>query len=436
MIGYTYEYLSPDNFALPEAYVSNGIFAPKRQAFKAMVVRSNETLTSLGVTKLVQYAHSGLPVIFCGGLPSNFSGYNPTAAVKATQSLKTIQSLRNVHVVESDELANTLKSLRILPRTSVAANGTWYTLWREDKANATSYVYVYNDATDLSFDESMTSGSISFASTGLPFLYNAWSGEVTPVSTYSQSNTHTTIPLQLAGNQSIIIGFDRNSKSKVHIEDTSVPVLPTASNLESLSVLRSYDSQSRDINLSSGSKVSLAPMTAKPFALNNWTLTVESWTPLSKLYDAEGQTRKNQTFQITSLIPWNQISSSLTNVSGIGYYETTFSWPQSSSAKVSGAFIDLGPITHTARVMINGQQLAPVDISWARVDIGSFLRKGRNTVQVVVSTTLGNVLRAYWDEIETSGKLATAVVADPPSEEEYGLVYPVHVVPYRKDKVA
>lgn len=400
-----------------------------------MVVRSSEALTTLGVNKLVQYAHSGLPVIFYGGLPSNFSGYNPTAAAKATQSLKTVQSLSNVHVVESDGLAATLKSLEILPRTSVAANGTWYTLWREDTANATSYVYVYNDATGLSFDESMTSGSISFESNGVPFLYNAWSGEITPVSTYSQSNTHTTIPLQLAGNQSIIIGFNRNSKSSVHIEDTTIPVLPTSSDSKSLSVLRSYDSQSRDIHLSSGSKVSLAPMTAKPFTLNNWTLTVESWTPLSNMYDAEGQTRKNQTFQITGLIPWNQISSSLTNVSGIGYYETTFSWPQSSSGNVSGAFIDLGPITHTARVMVNGHQLAPVDISWARADIGSFLQKGRNTVQVVVSTTLGNVLRAYWDEIETSGKLATAEVADPPSEEDYGLVYPVQVVPYRKDTI-
>ncbi|KAJ5716257.1 secreted protein [Penicillium malachiteum] len=434
--GYTYEYLSPDNFALPEAFVSDKVFAPNRQAFKALVVRSNESLTTLGVEKLVDYAHAGLPIIFPGGLPSNFSGYNPTAAAKAVQDLKGIKSLKNVHLVSSDGLASTLESLNILPRSSTEVDGTWYTLWREDTANAKSYVYVYNDATGLSFDESKTSGTISFESTGVPFFYDAWSGEVTRITTYKQSKTHTTIPLELAGNQSIIVGFDRNAKSTVHIEETTTPVLPTANSSQSLTVLRTYDSESRDINLSNGKTVSLSPMSTGSFTLSNWNLTIESWTPLPDLYDTEGQSRNNQTFQISSLIPWNQISSSLRNVSGIGYYETRFNWSPSSSSKVSGAFIDLGPITHTARVIVNGQELPPLDITWARRDIGQFLQKGENTLQVTVSTTLGNGLRTYWDVLETSGKLATAEEPDPPSEADYGLIYPVKIAPYRKDKVA
>ncbi|KAJ5909561.1 secreted protein [Penicillium tannophilum] len=433
--GYTYEYLSPDNFALPEAYVSDATFAPNRQAFKALVVRSNETLTTLGVDKLVQYAHAGLPIIFPGGLPSNFSGYALAAATKAVQSLNSIKSLKNVHLVKADGLADTLESLKILPRTSVSANGTWYTLWREDAANAKSYIYVYNDATGLSFEGGMTSGTVSFENTGVPFFYNAWSGEVTPISSYTQSKTHTTIPLQLAGNQTVIIGFEKNAKSNVHIQDITIPILPTTSDSNSLTVLRSFDQKSREITLSTGKKVSLSPMSTKPFTLDNWDVEIESWTPLPDFYDAEGATRTNQTFHIPSLVPWNQISHTLANVSGIGYYTTTFTWPPASSSSVSGAFIDLGSITHTARVMINGHHVPTLDISWARADVGSFLQHGKNTLEVVVSTTLGNVLRTYWDELETSGKLAAAVVADPPAEEDYGLIYPVQVIPYREDKV-
>ncbi|KAJ5538640.1 secreted protein [Penicillium frequentans] len=432
--GYTYEYLSPDNFALPEAYVSDATFAPNRQAFKALVVRSNETLTALGVDKLVQYAHAGLPIVFPGGLPSNFSGYAPAAATKAVQSLNSIKSLKNVHLVKADGLADTLDSLNILPRSSVSANGTWYTLWREDAANAKSYIYVYNDATGLPFEEGMKSGTVSFENTGVPFFYDAWSGEVTQISSYTQSKTHTTIPLQLAGNQTVIIGFEKNAKSNVHIQDITIPVLPTTSDSNSLTVLRSFDQKSREITLSTGKKVSLSPMSTKPFTLGSWDLEIESWTPLPDFYDAEGATRTNQTFHIPSLIPWNQISHTLANVSGIGYYTTTFTWPPASSSRVSGAFIDLGSITHTARVMINGHHVPTLDISWARADIGSFLRHGKNTLEVVVSTTLGNVLRTYWDELEISGKLASAVVADPPAEEDYGLIYPVQVIPYRKDK--
>ncbi|KAJ5797556.1 uncharacterized protein N7503_006852 [Penicillium pulvis] len=433
--GYTYEYLSPDNFALPEAYVSDATFAPNRQAFKALVVRSNETLTALGVEKLVQYAHAGLPIIFPGGLPSNFSGYAPAAATKAVQSLNGIKSLKNVHLVKADGLADTLDSLNILPRSSVSANGTWYTLWREDATNAKSYIYVYNDATGLSFEEGMTSGTVSFENTGVPFFYDAWSGEVTPIFSYTQSKTHTIIPLQLAGNQTVIIGFEKNVRSNVHIQDMTIPVLPTTSDSNSLTVLRSFDQKSREITLSTGKKVSLSPMSTKPFTLDDWDLEIESWTPLPDFYDAEGATRTNQTFHIPSLIPWNQISHTLVNVSGIGYYTTTFTWPPASSSSVSGAFIDLGSITHTARVMINGHQVPTLDISWAKADIGSFLQHGKNTLEVVVSTTLGNVLRTYWDKLETSGKLASVVFADPPAEEDYGLIYPVQVIPYREDKV-
>ncbi|KAE8343154.1 hypothetical protein BDV24DRAFT_161591 [Aspergillus arachidicola] len=36
--GYTYEYLSPENFDSPMAYVKNGVLAPQQQAFKAMIL--------------------------------------------------------------------------------------------------------------------------------------------------------------------------------------------------------------------------------------------------------------------------------------------------------------------------------------------------------------------------------------------------------------
>jgi hypothetical protein len=72
LIGFSYEYLSPENFALPEAYVAGQTFAPQRQGFKALIVRATELLTRLGVTKIFEYAHAGLPIIFLGGLPSNF----------------------------------------------------------------------------------------------------------------------------------------------------------------------------------------------------------------------------------------------------------------------------------------------------------------------------------------------------------------------------
>lgn len=102
---------------------------------------------------------------------------------------------------------------------------------------------------------------------------------------------------------------------------------------------------------------------------------------------------------------------------------------------VSGAVIDLGSISHTASVTVNGQILPPVDLTWAKHDIGSLLKQRENTVEVVVSTPLGNVLHNHWDELETSGKLATATLPAVPDEAAYKLLSPVKFVPYHKDRV-
>lgn len=439
MLGYTYEYLSPDNFALPEAYVSNGVFAPNRQAFKALVVQSSESLTIAGVAKLVEYAQNGLPLIFFGGLPSNYSGYNPKAANSAAASLEKLRSLKNVHIVSGGSLAATLQSLNISPRTSVSSNGTWYTYWRHDDATSTDYVYVYNDAPGLSFEQGFTVGNISLETAGVPFLYDAWTGDVTTMSTYQQSSTHITIPLQLAANQSIIIAFHQGSQSGLHAQNTADGIVSVEANGNYLAILRSYDEQTRSIKLSNGKSATLKPMANAAFTLGNWTLVVESWTPPTDIYNiAAGPQRTNSSYQLSTLISWNEVSSNLANVSGIGYYSTSFSWPPATNAgdSVSGAIIDLGSISHTARVTVNGQILPPVDLAWAKHDIGSLLKQGENTVEVIVSTTLGNVLRNYWDEIETSGKLATATMPAVPDEAAYGLLSPVKIVPYRKDQVS
>jgi hypothetical protein len=72
-----------------------------------------------------------------------------------------------------------------------------------------------------------------------------------------------------------------------------------------------------------------------------------------------------------------------------------------------------------------------MDIAWARADIARYLVNGSNSIEVVVSTPLGNALRSVWDSIEYSGKTAESQVGDAPSVADYGLVFPVQIVPYQ-----
>lgn len=424
--GFTYEYISPDNFNLPFANVVNATLAPERQAFKAIVVRANDTMTASGVAKLAQFALQGLPVFFSGGIPSNISGANETARIYVNTTLDQLISLSNVHLVSYDYLAQSILSSSIQPRTAITANTTWYTYWREDTVDSIDYVYIYNDATGLPRGSGYSTGSITFDSIGVPFTYDAWTGSVTPILSFTQTASTTTIPLQLAGNQTMIIGLHRSQSTfepQTHIIDS--PAHNTFS-FSGQSICVFPGSPARTLTLSNGTTISFSTTTAETVTLGPWNLILESWTRPSNLFSIDTiATKTNTTYNLPSLLPWSSISSSLQNVSGRGYYSTSFTWPPSSPA--SGAFIDLGAIVHSVRVWVNGHVLPPLDVTAAKADIGKFLVEGINEVEVVVASPLGNALRAVWDELLASGQAPAAAV---PGVAEYGLVGDVRIVPY------
>ncbi|RAK79989.1 uncharacterized protein BO72DRAFT_525668 [Aspergillus fijiensis CBS 313.89] len=446
--GFTYEYLSPDNFDLPEAYVAHASLAPNRQAFKALIVRANETLTVAGVGKLVKYAQQGLPIIFPGGVPSTFSGYDPTGQAQALHLLQNITSLPNVYLVADQNLAQTLESLHIQPRTSTATNSTVHTTWHYDPTTRTSYIYIFNDAAGQRVNSTAT-GTITFATTGTPHLYDAWTGSVSAIAIYNQTSTHTTIPINLAGNQTLIIGFHHSRKpnppSPLHIPipnpDTQTTTLPEAAistkhNKTTLTLKRTYDPSPLTLPLPLSTTTNkthpLNPMLTPPIPLTNWTLTLESWTPPPDIYNiTPGPTRTNTTYpHLTTLLPWSQLSPALQNVSGIGYYTTTFTLSAHHTQQGGGgAILDLGKVSHAFRVRVNGHAIGPVDLSAARKDIGAWVRAGRNTVEVAVASPLGNVVRDYWEIIKSGGKGA-GVTGALPAVAEYGLVRVGWVVPY------
>ena len=85
-------------------------------------------------------------------------------------------------------LAESLADACTEPMTSVSANATWYTQWREDSQAKASYVFVYNSS-------AYSTGSITFASAKIPYFYNSWTGDQIPVLQYTVTKEHTTIPL-------------------------------------------------------------------------------------------------------------------------------------------------------------------------------------------------------------------------------------------------
>jgi hypothetical protein len=404
-IGWSYEYLSPDNLvAETEAYISDIVFALARQAFKALVLRGNDTLTVAGVEKLTQYAHEGLPIIISGGTPYNLSGYNVSGTAYVKSALAALIDLETVHEVPAEDFSASLQALGLAPCTKVDADRIWYTYWPEDEQAAKTYVFVYNDAWDNELGLGGSSGSVKFETTGVPYFYDAWTGKTEAIQDSQQDDGCTTLPLVLAGNQSTIIGFHHNESA-------------TAYNS------KRHGRPSTD-SYWSGSTQSTAKSQQK---LSSWTLVIESWTAPDDIYADQTQpVKSNSTWQLPELQPWNTISDALFNVSGRGFYNTTFSWPLDSD-HTQGAVIDLGAIINTARVRVNGKQLPPLDPTHAVADISEYVVDGQSEVLVVVATTLGNAVRPHWGELRSSGTLALGPL---PPAQAYGLVSDVLVKQY------
>ncbi|KAK3718236.1 Psort location [Vermiconidia calcicola] len=135
----------------------------------------------------------------------------------------------------------------------------------------------------------------------------------------------------------------------------------------------------------------------------------------------------NNTHQLTILQPSNKISNRLRHVSGRGFYTTTFSLAP-NRGPADGTMLALGVLVNTARAWVNGHQLPPLDPMAAIADIGDYLVDGENQVEVVVTTTLSNALIPIHQNLQTSG---TLWLGEEPVQQEYGLVTPVSIVPYR-----
>ena len=432
--GYSYEYISPTNFDLPEAYVQGDVLAPNRQAFKAMVVRANDSLTVNGTAKLAAFASAGLPLIFSGGLPSYLASFNQSGAAFVNETIQSLTSMPNVHIVPYDALAKSVASLGITPRATLnSSNGSLYTRWRRDDNNSADYIFVYNDAAVSGLGDGYVEAVIDFESAGTPYEYNAWTGEQTQVANYTKTNSTTSISFQLAGNQSTIIAFHDTQNSSYtqpakHLESASSHILDVSSSLSSKLNLKIGSGPGKpSIRFPNGTTQTLQSTSASPFSLGNWTLTAEHWDPPANLSDiAAVAVKSNTTHELTDLVSWQSIPG-LQNVSGRGYYSTTFTWLPSNTSSL-GATIDFGPVIHTLRASLNGHALPPLDPTSARTDISQYLVAGANKVEAVVSTTLVNVLRPIWGQLRTSG-VAPAVGV--PGPQDYGLVGTVRIVPYQ-----
>jgi hypothetical protein len=389
------------------------------------VITRNSNLTLSGVRYIRKYAREGLPVILSGGDPGVYSSHDNTDKTSIQKAIQALKKSANVYSVPAGQVSAKLQALGLRAQIATKTNGTWYTTWRENSQSGTDHAFVFSDVNG-------STGTLNISTEKTPFLFDPWTGSKKPLLGYTKSKDRVTIPLSLAGNQTIVIGFSQDGDISAK-HTTNIPSSVIGYDTQGDAIVSASKSK-QSLVLSNGKKVIL-PSTdvASSIALSNWTLTAEHWEAPSNISDGSIIAIKhNTTHQLSSLVSWRQIEG-LTNSSGLGYYTTHVTWPP-SKGPADGAYLFLPAIAHTARVYVNGHQLPALDLTAPRSDLTAYLKKGSNVLAVVVPTTMWNYIRSIADEIEAVDapvdSLLSAVGNGLPDPTDNGLIGDVKLVPY------
>ncbi|MFF5288629.1 glycosyl hydrolase [Paractinoplanes globisporus] len=466
--GYSWDYLDENLFELPNATVSHGRLAADGPAYKALIFdqflypttnTARGTLTVEAATDILRYARSGLPVVFVG-TPTGTGQMPASSDATLSKLLGQIFARRNVVRVASEAaVPSALAELGIHPATEPAAPATLQSVRRADRG--TDFYYLYNQGVDAwpgstaSYGKNpsnlyeepaacatttvanpcMATGgaldtTVTLEGDGAPYVLDAFTGEITPIAQYTRKGGTVTIRVRLARDASTIIALSTDSHrfgaSGPHVVSTTADsAIRDGRDL----VVRASEAGTYTTTLDNGRRV-VTRIPSVPASVDltgaDWSLTAKDWQPANP-YGTTGEAgtatvKKQVGVALHGLKAWPDIPE-LASASGIGYYTTTVTLPASWS-RADGATLDLGRVTDTFTLTVNGHAVA-VDQIGASADLGPYLHAGANTIAVRVATTLNNRLAALDAAVRNRGVI-----------QNYGLVGPVVLSPYRQEVVA
>ncbi|MFK0172134.1 glycosyl hydrolase [Streptomyces sp. NPDC090306] len=436
-LGWTHQFLSGPTLDLPNAHVSGKRLAPDGPAYKALFLEgdffygSNPTLAVADARTLLKFAKAGLPTVLLGAFDQALTPGVPDDGETTQLRAITAQllALPNVRKVTDKTLVGA--AFADLGVTSDVRYAVSSTLLNAHRATADAdFYYLCNGkhAETVKPAVALVDHDVTLRGTHgsgvVPYLLDPWTGKVARLARYTQDGDAFTFRVTLQPGETLVVALgrpalfgDRNGRLPHAVDTAADSVRFTSAGL----AVRAAQGGDYSTRLSNGRTVTARiPATPAPVTLTDWTLAVDDWQP-----GATATTTKvvKHTLKLDALLPWSQIDE-LADVGGIGRYRTTVTLPKSWSSAM-GAVLQVGSVSDTCRVTVNGTRLDPVDRINPVVDLGGHLRRGDNTIEIEVATPLFNRLR-----------VSNPAVFGTSARQSYGLVGPVQLVPYAEQTVA
>lgn len=433
--GYTWDYFAPQ--LLEEEFVrcSDGRLLPAGPGYRALIIYQ-EALPLNAAKKLLSLAKAGMPILFVNGVnetlrPFGVSKTHTQAAVKTPflkesderlrEIISEMKSLSNVRVAERQaDTCRILREMGIRPAAEFTeSNQNILTHVRQDKEKI--YVYVYN----MMYTETVPfTFELNVQGEGRPYRIDCWNAEAEAAGAYTIQDGRTAFEVALAPGEARIYAIDLSEKDVLHAMDTNVGELRYD---EDGFVALVFESGEYETVFSDGRRYRFSAEAPQDIRLPVWDLVIEDWNEGEKESIVEDRGRGFVTKEVyyrtskktlkagmTELKPWKEIPAAGEAVSGIGHYTAKVELP-ADWGKEHGAYLQIGSLNkHTAAVYVNRVKARAVDFDRLSVDISELLHPGENEIQVEVSTSLNNRLRArnYYESGNASSQEPAANAGD------------------------
>ncbi|WP_033339171.1 glycosyl hydrolase [Catenuloplanes japonicus] len=421
--GWTHQMISAPLLALPSATVRDGRLAPDGPAYRVLLVETDlfsgnvATLDLPSARRILALARKGLPVVLLGDwsaatTPGRATGDEDTVLRALLAELTALPKVRTVAV--RTDVGAALASLGLTPAVSYAQASTL--LHGHRVLGDADYYYLVNGKhaetvkpAVAAIDHDVTLQRASRRA--VPYRIDPWTGVREPIAHFTADGDRVTIRVALQPGESSIVVLAPGPSARHVTATTADRVVARDRDL----VLRAAAAGSYTATLDDGRTVTRTiGAVPAPIPLTRWTLRVADWQPGSSATETLTVTHA---LTLDALKPWPEIPE-LADVSGVGRYTTEADVPA-----CAGAYLSLGEVFDTCRVTVNGR---PVTVSPLHpvADVGPLLRRGRNTIEVEVATTLNNRLR-----------VADPAVYGVASRQSYGLTGPVTLIPYGESRI-
>jgi len=345
--GYSYDVISNPHLALDTAVVQGGLLCPAGPAYQALLVVDQAMLPLDSAKRLRALAEDGLPVLFVGNIPEKANGAF-TADKQVTDLMAEMKQMETVHFcADIDQAVKTMKSLRIQPRCGYEMPKLEPVCRRDESG---TYFFVYNGG-------EATKTALTLRGSGKPVAVNPWTGAITPVA-YAPAEDGVGVEAEIAHRGAVIFALLKNAAEPVHQvygEQVAIPAFDT---------------------------------------------TVESWGPDPAAVIPTQSKKTVLAFGVQPVGRWDDLPATaqqlqalgvdhLGHVSGRASYKARFKLSACDGALLRVETGDCMIVDGT----INGHPLPPLDQRSGTVDLGSLVREGENSIELVLATTLINRLR-------------------------------------------